>query len=62
MSSKTIGIVAIVLGVALVLVSALADVIGFGGSGFGFRQISGVVVGALGIVFGWLLGFRRPSA
>ena len=63
MSSRTIGTIAILLGVALLVVSALADVIGIGGSSsFGWRQTSGVVVGALGILFGWLVGFRRAAA
>ena len=41
MSRKMLGIIVAVLGVTLLVLSALADVIGIGGGGFGFRQIAG---------------------
>ncbi len=62
MSRKTLGIIAIALSVALIVIAALADVIGIGDEGrFGLQQISGLVVGVLGVVFGWLFGFRGSS-
>ncbi len=62
MSRKTLGIIVAVLGVALIVISALADVIGIGGGGFGFRQIAGVVVGAFAAGFGGLVAFRESSS
>jgi hypothetical protein len=58
-SRKTVGVFAIVGGIAVIVVSALADLIGVGpDAGFGFQQISGVVFGVLLVAFGWLFGFR----
>ena len=62
MSRKTLGIIVAVVGVALLVISALADVIGIGGGGFGFRQIAGVVVGALGAVLGGFAAFRDRAS
>jgi len=62
MSRKALGIIVAVLSVALLVISALADVIGIGGGGFGFRQIAGVVVGASGAVFGGLVAFRESTS
>jgi hypothetical protein len=53
-----LGVIVLVASVVLIVISALADVIGIGSEGFGFRQISGLVVGGLGVLFGWLFGFR----
>ena len=62
MSRKTFGIVVAVLGVALIIISALADVIGIGSGGFGGRQIVGVVIGALGVIVGGLVAFRQSTS
>jgi hypothetical protein len=63
MSRKTLGIIVAVLSVALIIISALADVIGIGGGDdFGLRQIAGVAVGAFGAVFGGLAAFREPTS
>ncbi len=48
MSRITLGITVAVLGVVLIVASALADVIGIGG--------------ALGTVFGGLMAFRKPTS
>ena len=58
MSKKTLGIILIILGVLLAIVSLAADVIGIGnGMGIGWKQILGAVVGVLvavgGVWWGW---------
>jgi len=54
--------VAIVVGALLVLISLFADPLGLGrSSGFGWKQILGVVVGALIIAAGFYQR-RRPKA
>jgi hypothetical protein len=51
MSKRTLAVVLIVLGAVLALVSLAADVLGIGnGSGFGWKQILGSVVGVLLVV------------
>lgn len=46
MNNRMIGIGLLVVGVLLFLVAAAADTIGVGGApGFGWKQITGVVVG-----------------
>ena len=50
---KASGILLLVLGVAFLIVSLLADVIGVGANpGFGYRQIIGVVLGVIAIIRG----------
>ena len=62
MSNKTIGIVLIILGVLLMIVSLAADVIGIGnGTGFGWKQILGAVVGVIVAVGGGLMALHKPS-
>ncbi|HKZ28393.1 MAG TPA: hypothetical protein VJ482_02000 [Acidimicrobiia bacterium] len=53
MSRRALGIIVVVAGAILMLIAALADVIGIGdASEFGLRQWSGVVVGLLAIIIG----------
>lgn len=48
MDSRQRGVVLLVVGVLLVLVSAAADPLGVGGApGFGWKQITGVAVGVV---------------
>ena len=60
--NKTIASVVIALGVLILLASALADIVGLGGSPqvFGYRQIAGslvgAIIGALGVVLYWWAG------
>jgi hypothetical protein len=62
MDSPMLARVAIVVGALLVLISLFADLLGLGrSSGFGWKQILGVVVGALIIAAGFYLR-RRPKA
>jgi len=57
---KTLGYVLLVGGIAVLLVSLLADFIGIGGSGaFGYKQIVAAVVGAIAAVVGWMLARRK---
>lgn len=59
MSRRSLGILLVLFGGLLVLIAALADVIGIGGGGaFGSRQIAGVAVGALAVVLGALVVLR----
>lgn len=56
MSQKTLGYIAIVVGVVLLVVSVFADTLGIGsGGGFGWKQIAGTVAGiVIALVGGWL--------
>ena len=64
MSTRTIGIIVAVVGLLVLLVSALADVIGVGRfiGTFGPRQIAGTVAGALVLIVGVVLYLRQPQA
>ena len=45
----------LVLGLIVVVVSALADLLGVGQPGFGQRQVAGIVIGLIvaGLGYGW---------
>lgn len=48
MNQKTLGVGLLVVGVILFLVSAAADTLGIGGApGFGWKQITGVIIGVV---------------
>jgi hypothetical protein len=54
-----VGLITAVVGLVLALLAALADPLGYGGSsGFGGRQIAGVVVGLIVMVVGLALMAR----
>lgn len=57
MSRGRMGVVVAVVGAAVLVLSALADVIGVGGENdaFGSRQVIGVIVGAVILVVGLAL-------
>ena len=57
---RILAIAFIIVGIILVLVSALADQIGFGapGSTFGWKQLVGVVVG-IGLIAGGVVLLRQ---
>ena len=61
MNKRTIGIVLIVAGIALMAVSLAADLIGFGGLNavFGPRQLVGTVIGVLVIAGGVVLRMKK---
>lgn len=53
MDRKRIGSILLALGVVMLVLSALADPIGVGeGSGIGWKQVVGMVAGAIAIVIG----------
>jgi hypothetical protein len=52
---KIVGIVLLVVGILALAAFLLADVIGFGGPGFGTRQVTGTIVGAAALVVGVVL-------
>jgi len=60
--SKSVGLAVLVLGVAVLLLSAMADVFGLGGSPlvFGYKQFAGAAVGSAlaiaGAVLYWWFG------
>ena len=59
-NKKIIGILMIVIGIALLIISLLADTLGLGGAvGFGWKQILGSVVGAAAVVAGLVLTLKK---
>jgi hypothetical protein len=53
MDRRLTGGIVLAIGAVLLLVSALAEPIGYGdGGGFGWKQITGVIIGALAMAFG----------
>jgi len=60
-TTRRIGLLLLVGGIALLLISLSADVIGLGASPeFGYKQIGGSLVGAVAAIIGGLL-YRRGS-
>ncbi|MGQ0593958.1 MAG: hypothetical protein ACT4QB_15335 [Gammaproteobacteria bacterium] len=64
MSPRNVAIILIVVGIVTVIVFGLADVIGLGGAptAIGYRQIIGVIIGAIVIVVGVVLLRRSGSS
>ena len=63
MDRKRLGWALVALGAALVVVSALADPLGVGeGGGVGWKQITGVVVGAAVALVGSALVYVQRGA
>jgi hypothetical protein len=65
MNSTRLGWLLVVIGLIVLAVSALADPIGIGsegdGSGFGWKQITGVVVGGLAAAAGLIVVWRQRT-
>lgn len=61
MGKKTAGIVLLVVGIVILVVSLAADPLGLGGGNvaFGPRQIAGTIVGAIVAVVGVVLRLRK---
>jgi hypothetical protein len=54
-----VGLLAVALGIALAVISALADRIDIGKQGFGWKQIAGVIAGVgLALAGAGLVGLR----
>ncbi len=60
--AKTVGIILIVVGAAVILGSVFADLLFGNIIRFGFKQLAGVVVGALDLVLGIILLSNRKSS
>jgi len=62
MSKKMLGVVFIILGVIVLMVSLAADALGIGTrTGIGWKQILAAVIGALVALDGVFLVFRNPE-
>lgn len=59
MNKRTLGLIAAVVGIVVLLVSLLANPLGLGAPGFGFKQIIGAVLGAVVAVLGIVLARRQ---
>jgi hypothetical protein len=59
---RALGLLLAVLGLALVLVSALANTLDIGKGGFGWKQIVGVIVGVAVAVVGAALVLARHTS
>ena len=60
MDRKRVGGIVVAVGVVLLVISALAEPIGLGdGGGFGWKQVTGVIIGAAVAVFGLALMYLR---
>ncbi|MDH4137492.1 MAG: hypothetical protein OEW09_12380 [Anaerolineae bacterium] len=59
-SKKTAGIVLLVVGIVVLLLSLVADPIGIGGHlGFGLYQVVGAIVGAIVAIVGLVLTLKK---
>lgn len=60
MDKKKWGIVILIAGIILLLLSMGADMLGVGAvPGFGYKQITGIVVGVILAVIGYILAYRK---
>jgi predicted Kef-type K+ transport protein len=61
MNQRLVGLVVVAVGVALAVISALANPLGIGVHGFGWKQVAGIVVGVAVAIAGAVLAARRPA-
>ncbi|MBM4402514.1 MAG: hypothetical protein FJ044_04680, partial [Candidatus Cloacimonetes bacterium] len=54
MDKKKFGLIVLIIGIAVILLSGFADVLGYGEGSFGPKQGVGVIVGLILIILGWL--------
>ncbi len=57
---RKIGLVLLIIGIVVLIVSVAADAIG-GSPGFGYNQVAGTAVGAIVAIVGAILMRRRAS-
>jgi hypothetical protein len=62
MSSRQAGLLIVIVGVAAALLGALANPLGIGHSGFGWKQVVLLVVGIVMAVVGATVMLRAPSS
>ncbi len=55
MGKKTLSFIVVGLGIIIFLVSLFADLIGIGSPGFGYKQTTGIVAGAIIGIIGFVL-------
>ena len=61
-AKKTLGIILLVVGIVILVLSLTADLIGIGRTpGFRHQQITGTVIGAIVMVVGLILTLRKPK-
>ena len=59
-NTKTIGIILLVIGVVILVLSLVADIVGFGSSlSFGYKQIIGIIVGTIMTIAGLILMIKK---
>jgi hypothetical protein len=61
MSRRQIGIVVVLVGVVAALIAALANPLGIGHTGFGWKQGVLLAVGVLLIIGGGVIALRSPN-
>jgi len=62
-ATKITGTIVLVIGIAVVIVSATADITGLGKyAGFGYLQIAGAVAGVVIALVGLLVLLKKPKA
>jgi hypothetical protein len=62
MSRRQIGMVVILVGVVAALIAALANPLGIGDPGFGWKQGVLLAIGILLIIAGGVIALRSPSS
>jgi hypothetical protein len=60
--ARIVGIILVVLGTLVVLGSALGDLLVWGATGFGIRQVGGVVAGAIDVALGLILLLAKKAS
>ena len=58
-NKNPLGIILLVLGIVILVFFLIVDIIGIGDPGFGYRQITGVVIGIIVGGVGWLLKGKK---